>query len=180
MDQTERKSRLPRKLLGLCLLVELVSLPAAAQIVDRVSFRASPTVIVTELPLQPKGARSFLVATNTPFAVEVGGVVGDVGVEVSHTGWFGDLRYGSKAQMPGPRATCTEGRPEPVVAYRADRRTAAVRGDVRSHAVRVHVSYSALAAPEVRIVAAEASTAPIGNNERRRCGAATFLAETAP
>ena len=162
MDQTEKTSRLPRKLLGLMLLVELVSLPAAAQIVDRVSFKVSPVVIETPLPHQPAGQKSFLVATNTPFAVEVSGAVGKVDVRVAHTGYYGSLHYGTKAQMPGPRNSCVQGRLAPVVAYRADRKTAATRGDVQSHAVRVDVTFDPLADPDITFVAAEESTASEG------------------
>ena len=162
MDQTEKTSRLPRKLLGLWLLVELVSLPAAAQIVDRVSFKIPPTVITTPVPHQPAGQKSFLVATNTPFTVEVAGTAGEVDVRVAHTGYYGDLRYGTKAQMPGPRTSCVQGRLAPVVAYRADRKTAATRGDVQSHAVRVDVTFDPMADPDITFVAAEESTASEG------------------
>ena len=162
MDQTEKTSRLPRKLLGLWLLVELVSLPATAQIVDRVSFKIPPTVITTPVPHQPAGQKSFLVATNTPFTVEVAGTVGEVDVRVAHTGYYGDLRYGTKAQMPGPRTSCVQGRLAPVVAYRADRKTAATRGDVQSHAVRVDVTFDPVADPDITFVAAEESTAAEG------------------
>ena len=176
MDKTKKKSRLPRKLLGLWLLVELVSLPATAQIVDRVSFKIAPTVITTPVPHQPAGKKSFLVATNTPFTVEVAGTVGDVDVRVAHTGYYGDLRYGTKAQMPGPRTSCVQGRLAPVVAYRADRKTAATRGDVQEHAVRVDVTFDPVADPEIAFVAAEESTA----SEGMACATARDSLQLAP
>lgn len=167
MARAERKTRLPRKLLGALVIVELLSLPAAAQIVDRVRFSAPERVIVADLPNETEGMRSYLVASNTPFAVEVSGVVGEVDVEITTTGDIAGMSYGTHATSPGLASTCVQGRLAPIEAYRSERRTAATRGRVQDQAVRVDVSFDPLAEPAIQLVAASKSASPKGRSCER-------------
>ena len=155
-------------LLGALVLLEVASIPAAATMVDRVKFGAGPVVIVADVNEGVVGTKSFLVSSNTAFVVEVGGIVGEVEVEVASGGYVGAMRYGDNAQMPGVARMCSMGRLGTVEAYRAERKTAASRGDVRSQAVRVDVHYDRVAAPFVQIVAAKESSSQPGQRCERR------------
>lgn len=141
-----------KALLGVVLALEVMSIPAAAKMADRVNFGTKPVVIVADVPSATPGQDSFLVSSNTPFVVEVGGVIGEVKVDIASGGHVGTLRYGENAQMPGVARACSMGRVGTVEAYRSERKTAASRGSVKSQAVRVNVRYDRVASPNIRIV----------------------------
>jgi len=132
--------------------LELAAIPAAAQMVERVSFSPAPQVIVADARDNAPGLRSFLVASNTPFVVEVEQVIGEVDVEVFSNGYIGEMMYGINAQMPGEAKTCTTAQLGITRVYQAERKTAAKRGNVQSHAVRVNVRFDEVADPAIRIV----------------------------
>jgi len=141
-----------KALLGVFLALEVMSIPAAAKMAERVKFGPKPMVIVADVPNQLSGQDSFLVSSNTPFVVEVGGVVGEVKVDIATGGYIGTMLYGNNAQMPGVERACSMGRFGTVEAYRSERKTAAKRGSVKSQAVRVNVRYDRIASPNIRIV----------------------------
>ena len=140
------------KLLLGWIALELAAIPAAAQMIERVSFAPAPQVIVADARDNAPGFRSFLVASNTPFVVEVEQVVGDVEVEVFSNGYIGEMMYGANAQMPGAAKVCMTARLGMTRVYEAERKTAATRGNVQSHAVRVNVRFDKAADPAIRIV----------------------------
>ena len=143
--------------LGIWMAVEIASIPAAAQIVERVAFRSVPKVIVADGHSTAPGVATFYVASNAPFAVEVGNVVGEVAVEVSL-----DAALSANAQMPGEAHACTQGRFGTVLAYAATRKTAAHRGEIETQAVKVEVFFDGAATPAIQIVPLDTSLATPG------------------
>ena len=135
-------------LLGL-LAIELVSLPAAAQIVNRVAFEVRPLVTAVEIPTAEPGISRFLVASNAGFSVKAKGVVGDVRVNVHVSGTMGgETRFGDAAQLPGQKTSCASASSISSDIYKAYRKTAATPGTPPEQAVVFEFSYSANARPD--------------------------------
>ena len=132
--------------------LEIASIPVAAQMVDRVSFEVEPRVIVAEIPDRPAGERSFLVATNDGFVVEVEGVIGSVTTEVTASGHLGGVAYGSAAMMPGASSACTAAFGGRTQVYNAPEKTADTRGRIQDQAVRIDVRFDPLATPDIEFV----------------------------
>ena len=132
-------------LLGL----ELLSLPAAAQIVNRVSFEVPPIVTAVEIPTSEPGVSRFLVASNAGFGVKANDVVGDIhiGVHVSGT-LHATSRFGDSAQLPGPKTGCAQATGLGSDIYLADRKTAAAKGTPPEQAVIFEFNYDADARPQ--------------------------------
>jgi len=143
------------------LALEALSLPAAAQMIERVSFQVPDIVNVADTPMTTPGLHTYFVSSNAAFAVEVGMAVGDVDVTITPVGTYGDMAYGENAQMPGPASQCVQARFGTVEAYRSERKTAARRGLVQTQAVRVDVRFDPAASPEITIgPASESVSAP--------------------
>ena len=150
---TPRPRRLTKtKLLAAFVGLEILALPVAAKMVDKVEFEVPARVIVAEADLGIAGQSSYLVASNAPFVVEVEGVIGDVSVEVNASGQLGTLDYGSQAQLPGARQSCTTASRLVTRVYTSKRKTAESQGDITEQAVRVDVTYDTVAEPRIRIV----------------------------
>lgn len=134
-------------MLGL-LLIEVASLPAAAQIVHRVAFEVQPLVNAVEIPTAEPGLSRFLVASNSGFGVEADNIAGNVDIAVRSSGTIGGLtRFGDAAQLPGDQSVCsqTSGLPSPI--YIADKKTAARKGTAPEQAVIFEFRYEAEARP---------------------------------
>lgn len=139
--------------LGL-LAVELLSLPAAAQIVHRVAFDIRPTVTAVEIPTSEPGVSRFLVASNAGFGVKANDVIGDVRVDVHVSGAMGGaVRFGDAAQLPGPKSGCAQTSGLGSNIYLADRKTAATRGTPPEQAVVFEFNYDPNARPNFEFVA---------------------------
>ena len=138
--------------LGL-LAVELASIPAAAQIFQRVSFNAPPVVIAAEVPTSEPGVSRFLVTSNAGFGVQATDLVGNVTVEVQSTGPLGDgKQYGGAAQLPGPKSGCAVATGFDSNIYIADRKIAATRGSVAEQAIMFEFRYDVAATPKFDFV----------------------------
>jgi hypothetical protein len=127
---------------------ELASLPAAAQIVNRVVFEVRPIVTAVEIPTAEPGLSRFLVASNSGFGVEVEGVIGDIDVSVRRSGTMNvTTRFGDAAQIPGDHSTCSQstGLASPI--YIADKKTAAREGTPVEQAVVFEFHYAPDARP---------------------------------
>ena len=139
--------------LGL-LAVELLSLPAAAQIVHRVAFDIRPVVTAVEIPTSEPGLSRYLVTSNAGFGVKTNGVIGDVNVDVHVSGAMNGLsRFGDAAQLPGPKSGCAQTSGMETAIYLADRKTAAIPGTPPEQAVIFEFRYDPDARPDFTFVA---------------------------
>ncbi len=156
-----RKGKKRYIFLGL-LAVELLSLPAAAQIMQRVSFEIPPIVTAVEIPTSEPGLSRFLVTSNTGFGVEATDVIGDVSVDIQKSGAFGSgNRFGDSAQLPGPKTGCGLASGIPSSVYLADRKTASLPGSPPEQAVVFEFRYHADARPKFNFVAGAQKTSPV-------------------
>ena len=124
-------------LLGL----EIACWPAAAQILDRVSFEAPARVVHVEFP-KADGLSRIFVTSNAPFAITSEGQVSPFVVNVIPTGVIGGQAFGSNAQLPGEAQSCkTAVSADRTVIYEAHQKTARDKGDPVSQAVLVEIRY---------------------------------------
>lgn len=136
------------------LAVELMSLPAAAQIVHRVAFDVRPIVTAVEIPTTEPGVSRYLVASNAGFGVKANGVIGEIKTDIHVSGSMGALnRFGDAAQLPGPDRLCAQASGVSSDIYLADRKTAATPGTPPEQAVIFEFRYDAAARPEFEFVA---------------------------
>ena len=137
-------------LIGL-LVLEILTLPAAAQIVNKVVFEAPQKAVAVELPPEP-GLSKFVVTSNAPFTLVADNAEGDFEIHVHQSGTVNGNRFGDNAQMPGRSEACaTVVSSHESAIYRADRKTAAQPGEILSQAVIIEVRYDASVTPELRI-----------------------------
>lgn len=136
------------------LAVELLSLPAAAQIVHRVAFDIRPIVTAVEIPTSEPGMSRYLVASNAGFGVKANGVLGEVQVDVHVSGTMGEAtRFGDAAQLPGPASACAHANGLGADIYIADRKTAATPGTPPQQAVVFEFTYDPNARPNFQFIA---------------------------
>ncbi|RZV41912.1 MAG: hypothetical protein EX271_07000, partial [Acidimicrobiales bacterium] len=132
-----------------------VSIPATAQIVDRIAFSVQPRIAAVELEAEP-GMSRYIVASNAPFAVISEGAIGQIDVDIKVHGNLNKTPFGTKAQSPGPKQTCTTSiSGSPNIIYTADRKTAAKRGEILQQAVMVEMRYDPAMKPTLRFEAAK-------------------------
>lgn len=144
------------------LAIELLSLPAAAQIVHRVAFDIRPIVTAVEIPTSEPGLSRYLVASNAGFAVKANGVIGEVQVDVHVSGTMGEAsRFGDAAQLPGPESGCVSVSGLSADIYLADRKTAATSGTPPEQAVVFEFSYDPNARPSFDFVAGRDKAGPL-------------------
>ena len=132
--------------------VELMSIPAAASVVQKVRFEVKPHVAAGQLPTLREGQSRFLVSSNAPFSVVASGMIGEVDVAVQQRGEIAAQTFGEASQLPGPARACAVVlSAHDTVIYRADRRTAAQPGNAVEQAVVVTVAHVG-AAPDIEFV----------------------------
>jgi len=149
----KRKYKKHKKLFILLLCVDLLALPATAQMVDRVSFSAPQKVASVKLANHTAGLQSFVVASNAPFAVISEKAIGEFNVTLKTKDDINGYTIGDNAQLPGSQSTCsvaTSSAPQKI--YEAIRKTAASRGEVLSQAVVIEVRYDPELTPEFKII----------------------------
>ena len=137
--------------LGLIAL-EIACWPAAAQILDRVSFEAPPRVVHVEFP-KADGLSRIFVTSNAPFAITSKGQVSPFVVNVIPTGVIGGQSFGENAQLPGEAQSCrTAVGVEKSIIYQAHQKTARAKGDPVTQAVLVEIRYPQGLNPEFDVV----------------------------
>ena len=147
--------------LGL-LAVELMSLPAAAKIVQTVSFDSAPTVVAVEIPTVEPGLSRFLVASDAGFIVKTNDLIGDVSVNLHVSGKLGaELRFGDAAQLPGPQVACTQSTEPNSEIYHASQATAAREGTAPERAVIFEFQYASDQHPEFEFIAGKPTTSTL-------------------
>ena len=145
------------------LAVELMSLPAAAQIVHKVAFDIRPIVTAGEIPTAEPGVSRFIVASNAGFDVKANDLVSDVIIDVHVSGILsGENRFGDAAQLPGPQNICSQATGNSVI-YKADRKTAAQRGTPPEQAVIMEFNYDAAARPSFEFIPDDKSTSSMSS-----------------
>ncbi len=135
------------------LAVELASIPAAAQIIDRVIFSAPQTVASAILPSQDPGITKIAVTSNAPFAIIAKNSIGDMDISVHTRGDINGTRFGDNAQMPGDAIACSAlSLPLGQKIYEADRKTALKPGNILSQSVIVEIRHDADLSPEFSVL----------------------------
>ena len=136
------------------LAVELLSLPAAAKIVQSVSFDADPIVIAAEINTTEPGISRFLVTSDGGFSVKANNLVGDVKVNVFNEGKLAEnVRFGESAQLPGLMTGCAQATDHNSNIYLAKKKTAARAGTAPERAVMFKFEYDPDEAPQFEFVA---------------------------
>lgn len=138
------------------LVIDILSIPAAAQIVDHVSFSVPETVASVRLDVQQEGLQRFVVASNGPFAVVSENAVGEFNVNLVTKGDIKGLAIGENAQLPGSKISCAVATAQSQQKiYEAVRKTAKRRGEALSQAVIVEIRYDPALDPDFKIVTGE-------------------------
>jgi len=141
------------------LAMEIASIPAAAQIIDRVVFKVPQKAIHVQLPDEP-GITRYAISSNAPFAITVENAIGEFQVNVRDNGFINGKYFGTNAQMPGAAENCAVLLSDTQnIIYAADRKTAASKGDILSQAVIVEIRYTAEARPNFKVLTEENSKA---------------------
>lgn len=137
--------------------VELLALPATAQMLDRVSFTVPQRAVHVEFPEEP-GLQRMFISSNAPFSITSEGVVGDYQVTVIPTGVIGGQSFGANAQLPGEAETCSTAiGTEPAMIYKAFQKTAKTRGGPVTQAVLVEIRYDRSLSPEFDVLTEDKS-----------------------
>lgn len=144
------------------LAAEIIAIPAAAQIVQKVAFEVRPIVTAVEIPTAEAGHSRFIVTSNAGFGIDAEGLVGDVKVTVHQSGKIQNgPRFGDNAQLPGEKRICAESySAEGSPIYLATQRTAAEPGDPVSQSVIFEMRYDAAATPEFEFRAGTRASLP--------------------
>lgn len=156
-------------LLGFIAL-DIAALPAAAQMVDRVSFSVPQIAVHSELPRQDGLAQMF-VTSNAPFTIVADGAVGPFDIVISQSGQVGQQAYGENAQMPGLPTTCSVALSSgKTTIYSATQKTAKSRGSIPSQSVFIQIRYPKGISPNFDVLTEEKSTglapsAPCGTDQ---------------
>ena len=132
--------------------LEVLTWPAAAQILDKVSFEMPQRVVHAEFPVEPGVTRMF-VTSNAPFAILAKGQIGEFDVNVYPSGTVGAVTFGENAQLPGDANACaTTLDIKKSIIYAADRKTAIAPGEAASQAVLVEIRYDQALSPKFNVV----------------------------
>ena len=145
--------------LGLELAALPFAIPAAALMLDRISFEIPQKVVAVPLPSET-GQAVFLVASNSSFAVISEGAMSEINVAIETSGTHAGINFGSKAQSPSAMNGCAvpSGLSRARV-YTSGRKTAARRGSPQDQAVKVTVSYDPDVTPKISIMTMDAARA---------------------
>jgi len=161
---TQLKGKKRYIVLGL-LGLELMSLPAAAQIVHKTAFEARPIVTAVEIPTTELGVSRFFVSSNAGFDIKANNIAGDVSVKVHVSGQFSpEHRFGDAAQLPGPKTTCAHAATANAAIYKADRKTALrERANTTDRAVIFEITYDPTQKPDFNFVAGQDRNAALSS-----------------
>lgn len=141
-----------------------VAIPAAAQIIDRVSFSIPQKVASVSIDNVP-GKTQLVITSNAPFTVAAENAIGEYQVSVHQSGEINGTRFGDNAQMPGPEFGCGVATTTAAsVIYRADQKTAAARGEILSQSVIVEINYDRALSPKFLVKTQENSASFIMAN----------------
>jgi hypothetical protein len=154
MKVAEKKMGVKTKIFWIWVAAEMVvlpfSIPATAQIVERIVLAFPPQISAVQLPVHKPGVSQFVVASNAPFNIISEGAIGDMEITITVSGKINSTPYGAAAQSPGADTACaTSISPAQSVIYTADRKTAAKRGQVLEQAVMVEVKYDKALEPKL-------------------------------
>ena len=149
----KRKYAKHKKWFIVALALDILSIPAAAQIVDHVSFSAPQKVASVKLDTPQAGLQRFVVASNAPFAVVSEKAIGEFNVKLRTKDDINGHIIGANAQLPGSENGCAlTNSLSPQKIYEAVRKTAKTPGEVLSQAVIVEVRYDPMLTPDFKII----------------------------
>ncbi|WP_371395983.1 hypothetical protein [Fretibacter rubidus] len=124
------------------------AIPAAAQIIDRVSFSIPQQVASVNIDAEP-GKTQLVITSNAGFTVATEGAIGDFDVRVQPSGSINGTRYGDNAQAPGPLQGCgVATTTTPQIIYNATQKTALRKGEILSQSVIVEINYDPALKPK--------------------------------
>lgn len=144
------------------LAVELMSLPAAAQIIHKAAFDVRPLVTAVEIPTSETGLSRFLVTSNAGFDVIANDVNGDISVDVHVSGSLsGGSRFGDAAQLPGLQTACAVASSQNTAIYKANRKIETRKGNAVDRALIMEFKYDPAARPDFKFIAGKNKSAAI-------------------
>ena len=136
-----KKRYIAYAIIGAEILALPMAFPAAAQIIDRVSFSIPPQVASVKIDAQP-GKTQLVITSNSGFTIAAEGAIGEFNAAVYPSGNINGTRYGDNAQAPGPMQSCGVAvSTAPSIIYNADKKTAVSKGDILSQSVIVEINY---------------------------------------
>ena len=149
----KRKFKKHKKWFIVALALDILTIPAAAQMVDRVSFSVPQKVASVKIKTETLGLQRFVVASNAPFAIVTEDVTGQFNVSVKTKANINNQNIGNNAQIPGAERACAHVTSiSPHKIYEAVRKTAAHSGEVLTQAIVVDINYDPSLTPEFKIV----------------------------
>ncbi len=147
-----KKTKVLLAWLGFELAGLIVGLPAGAQILDRVLFKAVPRAAHVVTPISPTKTE-VLIASNAPFMLISEGAVGEMKLDLQVTGQVNGVVFGKNAQNPGPILSCVLPVSEDKsILYLSSQKTAANRGEVIDQAVRITITHAASPTPAFSVI----------------------------
>lgn len=149
----KQKFKTHKKWFLLLLAIDILSIPAAAQMIDHVSFSVPQKVASVKLDVTEAGLQRFVVASNAPFVIVSENAIGKFNVRLRTKDQINGLNVGSNAQLPGAGKSCalaTSDAPQKI--YEAVRKTAKQRGEVLSQAVIIDVQYDPALTPNFKVL----------------------------
>lgn len=153
-----KKRYLAYAIIGAEALALPFALPAAAQIIDRVSFSIPSQVASVKIDAEP-GKTQLVITSNAGFTVAVEGAIGEFNTAVHPAGNINNTRYGDNAQAPGPMQSCGVAvTTAPSIIYNADKKTAVNKGDILSQSVIVEINYDSAINPKFIVKTLDNST----------------------
>ena len=139
--------------LGL-LACELMSLPAAAHIIQQTAFTERPRVSAIEIPTAEPGLSRYFVLSNAGFVVQSNHASGNISVNVETRGALaGGSRFGDSAQLPGAKTVCAYSTALNRNIYKADKTTVAKDGTPPEQAVVFEFRYTPDQTPNFEFIA---------------------------
>ncbi len=121
--------------------LEILALPAAANIFGGFEFSPRPYVIAAEIPVNLPGQKHYFVSSNSPFAITVQNLKGEVKTEVTITGVFGQVEFGRAATLAQPERSCANVNLEEPIIFVSEAPTSDQDGQVIDRSIMVSLFF---------------------------------------
>jgi len=129
--------------------LEIMALPAAANMFSGFDFGPRPFVIAAEIPVNQLGEKHYFVSSNVPFAIVGGNLGGQITTKLKPDGAIGQIDYGRDAILTEPKTNCAVIKAkEKEVIYISETATSKVDAKVIDQSVLISISYSKIHRPD--------------------------------
>ena len=136
--------------------LEIMALPAAANIFSGFNLADRSMVIAAEIPIKIPGEKRYFLTSNAPFAIIGQNMTGSVRVDIQESGHIGEITYGMSAQLPGPEKTCIHSDiSNPRIIYQADKATIASDGQTIAQSVLLKIHFEMESEPKFQFLTAK-------------------------